>query len=149
MRDIAYIALGSNVGDRAAHLSAARAALEALPLSRVVGASAVEETAPLGAVPQGPYLNHGRRGDDALAARAAGGLLGSNAPRAANGRALGLADARSRHHASSAQRMVAEPGLTMPHPELPNRDFWQRGLAEDGEAPRPMSDLPRARPTRA
>jgi 2-amino-4-hydroxy-6-hydroxymethyldihydropteridine diphosphokinase len=28
------------------------------------------------------------------------------------------------------QRRVAEPGLTIPHPELPNRDFWQRGLAE-------------------
>ena len=28
------------------------------------------------------------------------------------------------------RRTVAEPGLTIPHPELPNRDFWQRGLAE-------------------
>ena len=25
---------------------------------------------------------------------------------------------------------VAEPDLIIPHPELPNRDFWQRELAE-------------------
>jgi 2-amino-4-hydroxy-6-hydroxymethyldihydropteridine diphosphokinase len=27
---------------------------------------------------------------------------------------------------------VDEAGLTVPHPELPNRDFWQRELAELG-----------------
>ena len=27
-------------------------------------------------------------------------------------------------------RVVSEPGLRIPHPELPNRDFWQRELAE-------------------
>jgi 2-amino-4-hydroxy-6-hydroxymethyldihydropteridine diphosphokinase len=27
-------------------------------------------------------------------------------------------------------RRVAEPDLIIPHPELPNRDFWQRELAE-------------------
>ena len=28
------------------------------------------------------------------------------------------------------ERHVAEPDLIIPHPELPNRDFWQRELAE-------------------
>ena len=28
------------------------------------------------------------------------------------------------------QRRVAEPDLIIPHPELANRDFWQRELAE-------------------
>jgi 2-amino-4-hydroxy-6-hydroxymethyldihydropteridine diphosphokinase len=28
------------------------------------------------------------------------------------------------------QQAVASPGLTVPHPELPSRDFWQRELAE-------------------
>jgi 2-amino-4-hydroxy-6-hydroxymethyldihydropteridine diphosphokinase len=28
------------------------------------------------------------------------------------------------------RRRVAEPDLIIPHPELPNRDFWQRELAE-------------------
>ena len=26
--------------------------------------------------------------------------------------------------------VLAEPGLTLPHPGLPTRDFWQRELAE-------------------
>jgi len=29
-----------------------------------------------------------------------------------------------------ARQSVHEPGLRVPHPELPNRDFWQRELAE-------------------
>jgi 2-amino-4-hydroxy-6-hydroxymethyldihydropteridine diphosphokinase len=28
------------------------------------------------------------------------------------------------------QRRVNDPTLVIPHPELPNRDFWQRALAE-------------------
>ncbi len=51
------MALGSNVGDRAAHLAHARARLGALPGTRLVASSRVEETAPIGAVAQPPYLN--------------------------------------------------------------------------------------------
>ena len=53
----AYVALGSNLGDRSGHLAAARAALAALPETVVVAASAVEETAPLAGMAQPPYLN--------------------------------------------------------------------------------------------
>ena len=53
----AYVALGSNLGDRAGHLRAARAALAALPGTALVGVSAVEETAPLAGMAQPPYLN--------------------------------------------------------------------------------------------
>ena len=52
-----YVALGSNVGDRAAHLAHARARLAALARTRLLKESRVEETAPLGPVPQGAYLN--------------------------------------------------------------------------------------------
>ena len=55
--DVAYIALGSNLGDRAAHLARARAALAALPASRVLAESEIEETAPIGPAGQRPYLN--------------------------------------------------------------------------------------------
>jgi len=51
------VALGSNIGDREAHLSYARARLGALPGTRVVAVSSVEETAPIGPVAQPPYLN--------------------------------------------------------------------------------------------
>ena len=69
MRDIAYIALGSNLGDRAAYLAAARAALGELPGSRIVGTSSVEETEPVGGVPQGAYLNQMVALDTTLAPR--------------------------------------------------------------------------------
>ncbi|HET7296685.1 MAG TPA: 2-amino-4-hydroxy-6-hydroxymethyldihydropteridine diphosphokinase, partial [Gemmatimonadales bacterium] len=52
-----YVALGSNLGDRAGHLAYARARLASLPGTVVVKQSRVEETTPLGPVPQGPYLN--------------------------------------------------------------------------------------------
>lgn len=48
----AFLSLGSNLGDRRAHL---RQAVETLP--DVVAVSSVYETAPLGGPEQGPYLN--------------------------------------------------------------------------------------------
>lgn len=51
----AAVALGSNVGDRNAHLDAAVEALTAL--GDVVAISSVYETAPVGGPPQDDYLN--------------------------------------------------------------------------------------------
>ena len=51
------VALGSNLGDRARHLATARDALAALPATRLVRASTVEETEPLGGLDQPAYLN--------------------------------------------------------------------------------------------
>jgi 2-amino-4-hydroxy-6-hydroxymethyldihydropteridine diphosphokinase len=54
----AYIALGSNLGDRAAVIAAALAALHAPPVLFVVAVSSNHETAPVGGPPgQGNYLN--------------------------------------------------------------------------------------------
>src|SRR5882762_6927183 len=55
--EIVFVALGANLGDRAAHLSAARSALALLPAVELVAASRVEETIPLGGRVQSPYLN--------------------------------------------------------------------------------------------
>jgi len=127
------VALGSNVGDRAAHLAHARARLDALPGTRLVAASAVEETAALGAVRQGPYLNQMVRLDTTLEP---GELLGH---------CLAIESERGRVRRPGERwgprtldldivrfgaRTVHEPGLTVPHPELPNRDFWQREIAQ-------------------
>jgi 2-amino-4-hydroxy-6-hydroxymethyldihydropteridine diphosphokinase len=57
MRDVAYIALGSNLGDRHEHLAHARDAMARLPDSRIVGESSIEETEPLGHLDQPRYLN--------------------------------------------------------------------------------------------
>lgn len=53
----AYLALGSNLGDRHAHLQGAVAALAATPGVVVAAVSRVYETAPVGGPEQGPYLN--------------------------------------------------------------------------------------------
>ena len=53
----AYVALGSNLGDRAALLRRALAALQRGGDVRVVAESAVYETAPVGGPPQPDYLN--------------------------------------------------------------------------------------------
>ncbi|MGH7646351.1 MAG: 2-amino-4-hydroxy-6-hydroxymethyldihydropteridine diphosphokinase [Gemmatimonadales bacterium] len=127
----AYVALGSNVGDRAAHLAHARARLGALPETRLLRASQVEETAALGPVPQGAYLNQMVLLDTALEPET---LLGHcRAIEAERGRVraerwgprtLDLDIVRF------GDRTVRRQDLVIPHPELPHRDFWRRELAE-------------------
>jgi len=53
----AYLALGSNLGDRLAFLQQAVDALADAPAVRVVAVSHVYETAPVGGPPQDAYLN--------------------------------------------------------------------------------------------
>jgi 2-amino-4-hydroxy-6-hydroxymethyldihydropteridine diphosphokinase len=53
----AFIGVGSNVGDRAAHVSFAFDALDRAAGIRLVRRSAIHETAPVGPPGQGPYLN--------------------------------------------------------------------------------------------
>ena len=127
----AFIALGSNLGDREGHLAAARAALAALPRTRLVGASRVEETAPLGGMDQPPYLTQMVALVTALEPRAL--LAACQAIERSRGRV------RAEHWGARTldldivrygDRRVAEPDLIIPHPGLPHRDFWQRELAE-------------------
>ncbi len=53
----AAIALGSNLGDRHAYIAFAFDALSKLPGVQLTSRSAIIETAPVGRIPQGPYLN--------------------------------------------------------------------------------------------
>ena len=131
--ELVYVALGSNLGDRAAHLAYARSRLATLPGTRVAAASRIEETAPIGPVPQGAFLNQMVLLETMLAPR---DLLGHlHAIEAERGRerqagvrwgprTLDLDIVRW------GERRVREPDLTIPHPELPHRDFWQREMAE-------------------
>jgi len=140
-----YVALGSNVGDRAAHLAYARARLAALPGTRLLKQSRVEETAPLGPVPQGAYLNQMVLLETAL--EPAELLVQLHAIESERGRerragvrwgprTLDLDVERF------GDRVLREPHLVIPHPELPNRPFWLRELAELDAAlsPRPTPD---------
>lgn len=65
-RATTYIGLGSNVGDRAGHIRAARRALESLPATGLIAFSPVYETNPVGPIPQGRYLNAAARLETAL-----------------------------------------------------------------------------------
>ena len=53
----AYVALGSNLGERSVHLANAVAALRRATGVEVASLSPVYETEPVGGPPQGPYLN--------------------------------------------------------------------------------------------
>ncbi|HZA98104.1 MAG TPA: 2-amino-4-hydroxy-6-hydroxymethyldihydropteridine diphosphokinase [Gemmatimonadales bacterium] len=130
-RELVYIALGSNLGDRDAHLRAAREKLARLPDSALVAASSIEETAPLGGMRQPPYLNQMVLLETGLEPRALLEALqeierseGRQRTERWGARTLDLDIVRF------GQRQVKEPGLIIPHPELANRDFWRRELAE-------------------
>lgn len=131
MRDIAFIALGSNVGDRAAYLERARAALAALPRSRFLRASSVEETAPLGDVPQDAYLNQMVALETTLAPRELLEALHRIERDAGRVRTVRWGPRTlDLDIVMFDNQRVDEPDLTVPHPELPHRDFWRRELAE-------------------
>lgn len=130
-RALAYLALGSNLGDREGHLRAAREAVACLAGTRLVAASAIEETAPLGGMRQPPYLNQMLLVETALTPRAllaacqrierrAGRVRTERwGPRTLDVDIVRYGDA-----------VIAEPDLVVPHPGLAERDFWRRELAE-------------------
>ena len=131
MIDVAYVALGSNLGDRQGHLAAARAALAELPQTRVVGISSVEETEPLNGVEQPWYLNQMVALETSLTPHELLAALQSIEARQGRerrarwaSRTLDLDIVCFQHQA------VHEPGLRVPHPGLADRPFWQRELAE-------------------
>jgi 2-amino-4-hydroxy-6-hydroxymethyldihydropteridine diphosphokinase len=130
-RELAYVALGSNLGDRSGHLAAARERLAALPQTALLAASTIEETAPLGGMAQPAYLNQMVLLETGLAPEEL--LRACQAIEHARGRTR-----TSRWSARTldldivkyGERRIHAPDLVIPHPELPNRDFWQRELME-------------------
>ncbi len=130
-RERAYVALGSNLGDRDAHLADARARLAALPDTALLAESSIEETAPLGGLEQPPYLNQMVLLETGLTPHAL--LRRCQAIEAARGRTRGPrwgSRTLDVDIVKYGDRRVDGPDLVIPHPELPNRDFWQRELKE-------------------
>lgn len=125
------IALGSNLGDRAATLRSACAAIAALTDVVVVMRSSVEETAPLDAAEQPAYLNRMLLVQTAVPMHELLAALqrierehGRVRTCAKGARTLDLdivwADAAT----------ITSDDLLVPHPGLVARGFWHRGLAE-------------------
>ena len=131
MRDVAYIALGSNLGDREHHLAFARAELEKLPQSRILAVTAPEETQPFGPPGQGPYLNQMVAIETELSPHDLLRALQDIETRAARVRDVRWGPRTLDLDIVKFDRQeVTEPSLTIPHPGLVSRDFWQRELLE-------------------
>ena len=126
-----YVALGSNLGDRAAHLQKARNALAELAQTRLLAASSIEETTPLGGRQQPPYLNQMVLLETGLdphtlleACHAIERAAGRHRTERWGSRTLDLDIVRF------GTRHVQDTDLIIPHPGLSTRDFWRRELAE-------------------
>ncbi len=127
----AYIGIGSNVGDRGAHMVAARDALANLPGTQLTGQSRVYETDPVGPVDQGAFLNAAVRVATALDPRQ---LLASmlDIEREA-GR-----ERRERWGPRTldldlllyGEEVVTADELTVPHPLMHERPFVLRPLCD-------------------
>ncbi|MBL8761041.1 MAG: 2-amino-4-hydroxy-6-hydroxymethyldihydropteridine diphosphokinase [Phycisphaerae bacterium] len=128
-----FIALGSNLGDRQAHLRAAVESLSRLSGVEVARVSTIIETEPVGPAGQDRYLNGVARVRTTLS------------PRELLEHLLSIELQRGRDRASSPRwgsrtldldllvygdRVIDEPGLTVPHPRLRERLFVLEPLAE-------------------
>ncbi len=141
-RERIYVALGSNLGDRAAYLMRAREALGKLPLTTILAVSSIEETEPLGPPGQDPYLNQMALLETSLDPGRFLKLLhkieddnGRVREERWGARTLDLDIVRF------GTRRLRDPDLRIPHAELPNREWWQREIEElDRLAPAKKDD---------
>ena len=131
MKDVAYVALGSNLGQREVFLAQARRSISELPKTRLIGESVVEETAPIGPVQQGPFLNQMIAIETELSPHELLKELmrieheaGRVRDKRWGPRTLDL------DIVMFERQSVSESDLTVPHRELSNRPFWLRELTE-------------------
>jgi 2-amino-4-hydroxy-6-hydroxymethyldihydropteridine diphosphokinase len=131
MSEIVYISLGSNLGDRRALLMQARQAIGRIEGVELLGETAVEETEAIGPVEQGPFLNQMVSVASDLSPRAL--LTALQRIETAAGR---VRTVRWGPRTLDLDIVLvdgveySDNSLTVPHPELPNRNFWLRQLAE-------------------
>lgn len=123
------VGFGSNLGDRRGHLNAGLSALARH--ARLIERSSLYESAPVGPVEQAPFLN------------AVAVFETSQSPSGVLARLLAAEKTRGRTREVRwgprtldldlllfGDATVAEPGLTIPHPELVNRRFVLEPLLE-------------------
>lgn len=127
---VAYLALGSNLGDRLAHLTAAVQALAGI--GRLV-CSAVYETRPEGGAAQPDYLNAVVRIETRCSPREL--LDACLAIERGQGRVRPAGVAKAARSLDidvllCDEQIVDEPGLMVPHPRLTMRPFVRIPLAE-------------------
>ena len=133
-----FVAIGSNMGDRSAHLHHAFRALASTAGSRLLRQSSVHETAPVGPPGQGPYLN------------AVAEISTDLSPHALLATLLQIESQRGRDRTREVRfgprtldldmliwdaslpgfARIDAPGLSVPHPRMHERPFVLLPLAE-------------------
>jgi len=127
----AFIGIGSNLGDREAHIERALELLAAEEEIDLVTVSRLRQTDPVGPVEQGPFLNGAVRVTTDLP------------PRELLERLLAIEQRLGRVRRERfgprtidldllvyGDQVIDEPGLTVPHPRLHERRFALEPLAE-------------------
>jgi 2-amino-4-hydroxy-6-hydroxymethyldihydropteridine diphosphokinase len=126
----AYVSIGTNLGDRDAHLALALRRLAELPETELVAVSPVFETDPVGPPPQGPFLNAAAKLRTALSPRALLAALLAIEQEAGRVRSVrNAARSLDLDLLLHGDRVLDEPGLTLPHPRLAERPFVLEPLA--------------------
>jgi 2-amino-4-hydroxy-6-hydroxymethyldihydropteridine diphosphokinase len=130
-----YLALGSNLGDRAQHMRRALGHIAALPRTTLAAWSLTYETEPVGGpADQRAYLNAAAAVDTELSPRELmNALLGVEL-------AIGRLPRDQREHWGPRpididvllydDLVIHEPGLTVPHPRMAERWFVLKPLAD-------------------
>jgi 2-amino-4-hydroxy-6-hydroxymethyldihydropteridine diphosphokinase len=121
----AVIGLGANLGDPAVQLRAAIAEISRLAATRVVAESSLYRTAPVGYAAQPDFVN--------AAVSIETALEGLKAIEVAAGRERSFKDAPRSLDLDVLlyeDRVIDEPGLTIPHPRMQERAFVLAPLVE-------------------
>lgn len=131
MKVRAFIGLGANLGDPESQVRRAIRALGDLPRTRLLAASSLYRTAPVGVGEQPDFINAVAEIETALGARelldeliTAEARFGRERPFPGAPRTLDL------DLLLYGEQVIAEPGLIVPHPRMHERAFVLLPLAE-------------------
>ncbi|MDR2364323.1 MAG: 2-amino-4-hydroxy-6-hydroxymethyldihydropteridine diphosphokinase [Zoogloeaceae bacterium] len=120
----AYIALGANLGEPRARVKAAIETLDDLPQTRLLRASSLYRTTPVGIGSQPDFINAAAQVETRLSPQSL--LLALHAQEAAQGRARGVPNAPRTLDLDLllyADKIMRTPDLILPHPRLHLRAF--------------------------
>jgi len=127
----AFVGLGANLGDREAQVRRALLALAGLPGTRLLAASSLYRSVPVGVVAQPDFINAVVEIETALGARALLEALLAMETRFGRKREFpGAPRTLDLDLLLYGNRVIAEPGLVVPHPRMHERAFVLAPLAE-------------------
>jgi len=127
----AFIGLGANLGDPESQVRRALAALAELPGTRLLAASSLYHSAPVGVIAQPEFINAVAAAETTLTARALLEALLAAERRFGRRRDFpGAPRTLDLDLLLYGDRVIAEPGLVVPHPRMHERAFVLAPLAE-------------------